>query len=623
MGSQRVSDRPRAANPRRKGERPSFRLSRTALLLQGGVLLLLALATAALLQRGESLKSAREEAARGRSLAELVAQAAGPDVTLRDSSRLLRVLEGASRVGELRSAAVLDRRGRVVAHTDVAMTGRFTGLTTVGPGPLGENRNGAREVFGDHSGPVLFHPLIGSEGSRGVVAIELSEPRSVLSISAVAKYFLPAGILMLAFVVIGQMLVRAAVRPTSLLLDKLSSTLDTKGGEEEAADAVSSGPEEDLDQTVTRIGVLMETKDGLVIKNRLLGYEKRRMELILEGFPDGLLVTNTMKEVVYVNRQAKRYLRLSDGEGGEGPTVQDSAEVARLVREADRAGRSLLIAKVGGTERTVAVTRSPLTKSSGRTAGTLYLMRDVTAQEASQKTQAEFLSQVTHELKAPLNTVTTFVEELAENDELSPDERKEYFNTLNAETGRMAQLISNLLQLSRIQLGNLSANFALVKTGTLIAAQADSLRRHAESRGLTLRAAVPDNLPTVAGDKDLLGVAVTNLISNAIKYTPSGGAVSIEAAAAEGGVAVTVEDTGVGVPEQDHGRIFERFYRSSQEEVQTRGGTGLGLALVREIVEMHGGKVSLESTVGEGSRFRIWIPGREAGSRADVVEVLA
>ncbi|MFH1277611.1 MAG: ATP-binding protein [Candidatus Eisenbacteria bacterium] len=623
MARKMGTEEPRTGGSGRNTGRPSFGLPRKWMLLQGGALLALALATAGLIQRGESLKAEREATARGRSLAELLAQAAGPNVTFDDSSRLLRILEGATRVGDLASAAVLDGEGRIVAHTDVAMIGRATGLSTLGVNPSDEDPKAAREIFGGHSGRVLLHPLIGSEGFHGAVAIQLSAARSALFGPEMVRYLLPAVILMLAFVVFGQMLVRAAVRPAAEFLEKLSVTLESTGGGEGAFGESPSKPEEDLDQTVTRINALMETKDGLVIKNRLLGYEKRRMELILEGFPDGLLVTNTMKEVVYLNRQATRYLRIPEKEGDDGSGLQDSAELARLIREADKAGRSLLTAAVAGSERIIAVTRTPLTKSSGRTAGTLYMMRDVTAQEASQKAQAEFLSQVTHELKAPLNTVITFVEELAENDGLGADERKDYFNSLNAETGRMAQLISNLLQLSRIQLGNLSANFSHVKTGNLVASQADSLRRHAEGLGLSLRVNVPENLPAVLGDKDLLGVAVNNLISNAVKYTNPGGVVSIEASAAGGGVAVSVEDTGIGIPEQEHARVFERFYRSGREEVQEKGGTGLGLALVREIVEMHGGKVSLESTVGEGSRFVIWLPVREAGTRADVVEVLA
>jgi signal transduction histidine kinase len=205
---------------------------------------------------------------------------------------------------------------------------------------------------------------------------------------------------------------------------------------------------------------------------------------------------------------------------------------------------------------------------------------------------------------------------------LTREERREYANTLDAEVDRMAQLITNLLQLSRIQLGNLSAQRSFVRPAPLIADQAGSLRAAAEERKLTLTIAVPENLPAVHGDKDLLGVVVTNLVSNAIKYTRPGGRILVAASAVAGGISIEVSDTGVGIPKEDQGRVFERFVRSQQEWVQRQPGSGLGLSLVKEIVEIHDGQISLESDEGHGTLVRIWLPCREAGTRADVVEAL-
>ena len=186
----------------------------------------------------------------------------------------------------------------------------------------------------------------------------------------------------------------------------------------------------------------------------------------------------------------------------------------------------------------------------------------------------------------------------------------------------MAQLISNLLQLSRIQLGSLSAQRRFVKPAPLIIDQAGSLRAAAEDRQLTLQVSVPENLPAVHVDKDLLGVAITNLVSNAIKYTPPGGRIVVSASAVSGGISIEVADTGVGIPPDEHARVFEKFTRSEQDWVQEQSGSGLGLSLVKEIAEIHDGQVSLESTEGQGSTFRIWLPCRQAGTRADVVEAL-
>ncbi len=413
--------------------------------------------------------------------------------------------------------------------------------------------------------------------------------------------------------------IRWAVKPTSDFMHRISHTLEWKGGSEEPS---ASDPDGSMENTVSRISDLVETKDGLVIKNRLLGYEKRRMSLILEEFPDGLIVIDSMHEVVFANRRALKILHTKMGAAEKGG-INDSKELAGIIRETKKTGQTVIETTRGGTDRNLLVSRIPLAGSGSKSSGTLFTMRDVTAQKASQRAQAEFLSQVSHELKAPLNTIITFVEELAENGDLPPSERKEYFNTLNSEANRMAQLISNLLQLSRIQLGNLSVRFALIKSGTLVREQAESLRRHAEGSGLDLRVSVPHNLSALSGDKDLLAVAINNLISNAIKYTSREGTVTVSAAAESGGIAISVEDTGVGISVEDQSRIFERFYRSEDESVQNRSGTGLGLSLVREIVHAHGGKIEVKSVIGEGSCFRLWLPAREAGTKMNVADASA
>jgi signal transduction histidine kinase len=182
----------------------------------------------------------------------------------------------------------------------------------------------------------------------------------------------------------------------------------------------------------------------------------------------------------------------------------------------------------------------------------------------------------------------------------------------------MGDLITNLLQLSRIQFGSLSAKFSFLKISNLLKTQVQSMRLHAEDRGLQLEVHVPDNLPPLYGDKDLISVAVSNLVSNALKYTPRGGKVRISAQETDSGVLIEIRDTGIGIPEEMHGKVFERFVRSDQKEVREQSGSGLGLTLVKEIAEVHHGQVSVESVVGAGSRFLLWFPSKEAGSKLDL-----
>ena len=332
-----------------------------------------------------------------------------------------------------------------------------------------------------------------------------------------------------------------------------------------------------------------------------------------------MVATDALDKVVFLNPMAGRILGVDRKDIHETDLHDVSSVFSEALRESDKTGTAVFSTSVNGGERQILLTRIPLMVSEDRSTGTLYTVRDVTAQQAAQRAQAGFLSQISHELKAPLNTILTYVEALADDGVVSQEERRQYFNTLSGEAARMAQLISNLLQLSRIQLGDLSAHSKFVKVANLVHEQSESMRAQAEARGLALDVKVPENLPALRGDKDLLGVVLTNLISNAIKYTPSGGKVAVRASATDDGVVVEVEDTGIGILEEDRTQIFERFFRSSQEEVQAQRGSGLGLSLVREIVEAHQGRVSVDSHMGKGSRFNVWLPGLESGSRLDLV----
>jgi signal transduction histidine kinase len=592
---------------------------RSTLLVLGG-LLLLALGTSWLLQRGDSRDAAAERSARGRAIAELVAQAVGPDVDFENSARFQRILECAARDERLIAGAVIDEQGVVVAHTDVSRTGMRVdpmGSTLEETPRAGASLPGlASLLFGSVRGKIFLHPLIGSEGRVGTVVLLQPPPTAALFGRDLLRIFLPAGLLLLAFVGLLQATIRWAVRPASRFLERLTSALERREDIEGEPGRLALAPERVMEETVSSIQALNLAKQTLTLENRVLDYAKRRMSLIFDQLPDGLVMTDPREQPVFVNRAAAALLQIPrPDEGGEGQPPASPEALAPL-QAARRSGQALLPVRDG--QRQILIHRIPLSASGGRAAGSLFVLRDVTAQHAAQRAQAEFLAQITHELKAPLNTIVAYVEALADEDLLDPTERHEFLNTLNAEALRMAQLISNLLQLSRIQLGNLSAQFGFVKSEALIRERAEALRSQAEARSQTLVVDLPENLPPLYGDKDLLGVALTNLVTNAIKYTPPGGRVTVRAAAGERDLTVEVEDTGIGIPEEARGRIFERFARADQPEVRREGGAGLGLALVKEIVELHEGQVSVDSQLGTGSRFRLRLPTREVGARLDL-----
>jgi signal transduction histidine kinase len=364
-----------------------------------------------------------------------------------------------------------------------------------------------------------------------------------------------------------------------------------------------------------RLRAVESAGEAQAIDARLLRFERDRLRSVLDEIPEGVVVTDALAGVTYLNRSAALMLGAPAANAVGRPVTDLRSEFSRVTNASSSA---VFTSAAGGDTRQIRISRHDAGERATIQSGTVYTLRDVTAQQSADRAQVEFLSQIAHELKSPLNTIVTYADALADDSIVGPDERRHFFNTISSEAQRMGDLITNLLEMSRIRLGSLSARQGFVKTSALLGEIAASFRSQATAAGLTLTASVPENLPPLHADKDLIGVAVSNLVSNAVKYTRPGGTISLRAEADATGVAIVVQDDGIGIPAELKTRIFERFTRSDQPEVRSRSGSGLGLALVKEIIDVHGGTVTVESQVDRGSRFTISIPVRQADARIQV-----
>lgn len=224
--------------------------------------------------------------------------------------------------------------------------------------------------------------------------------------------------------------------------------------------------------------------------------------------------------------------------------------------------------------------------------------------QTEQQVQRDLLSNVSHDLKTPLTSIQGWSQAIM--DGVAPDPAA-VARIIHEEAGRINRLVNELTDLTRLQAGRMSMNLVPIDVGSLTGAVAARLIIVAREQGVTLRVHAPP-LPEVTGDGDRLAQVITNLVSNAIKYTPNGGQVEVTARVNGGGVEVMVSDTGVGIPADELPRIFERFYQVDKARGPHRG-TGLGLAITREIVQAHGGKITASSAgVGRGSTFSVWLP---------------
>jgi two-component system phosphate regulon sensor histidine kinase PhoR len=286
-------------------------------------------------------------------------------------------------------------------------------------------------------------------------------------------------------------------------------------------------------------------------------------------------------------------------------------EIAEALGEALRGERVLRTLRVDDRSpaRVLEVNAAPLRGAGQETIGAVVVLHDVTQLHKLEGIRRQFVSNVSHELKTPLTAIRGFVETLLDaEEEIDAATRRRFLDRIRLQTSRLSSLVADLLSLSRIESTNGDAERRHVDLRAPLMESVRALRPAAEARRLALELDLPSRPVVVSGEEESLRQAFSNLIDNAIKYSEEGGPVWIRLRQ-EGWQAVfEVEDRGVGIEEQHHQRIFERFYRVDKARSRDLGGTGLGLAIVKNVAQAFGGEVSVESRPAEGSVFRMKLP---------------
>ncbi|HEV8697353.1 MAG TPA: ATP-binding protein [Candidatus Limnocylindrales bacterium] len=253
--------------------------------------------------------------------------------------------------------------------------------------------------------------------------------------------------------------------------------------------------------------------------------------------------------------------------------------------------------------------------------GVWLVLDDVSELRRLQRIRAEFIDNLSHELRTPLTTVSLLAETLQREAEAVgdaiPAKMRDRIAKIEVETGHLVQMVSELLDLSRIESGGTLQLTDGVDMARLAADSAERLRLFADRQGVTLRVDAPTDLPRVKGDAARLGQVVVNLVHNAVKFSPDGGDVTVRIFSNGAEVVTAVEDHGIGVPATARDRIFERFYKVDRARLRAEagGGTGLGLAIARHVVEQHGGRIWVESEEGAGATFSFALPISPHGAR--------
>jgi len=325
---------------------------------------------------------------------------------------------------------------------------------------------------------------------------------------------------------------------------------------------------------------------------------RSRLQEALDTLPQAVMIVDETGEVVDRNAAADAFVAARHAD------ALVEAAVGELVDSALRGeAASRTIDLFGPPRRVVVVTTAPLETGGGRTA--VAVVDDITERRRLEAVRTDFVANISHELKTPVGAIGLLAETLQAEDD--PEVTERLATRIQNEALRVGRTIEDLLELSRIELGQVSAAEP-VAVDDIVLEAVERMRPAAEQAGISVVTdAVPDDL-VIAGDRRQLISALSNLLDNAVKYSDAGGSVEVEAVADGDQVVISVADHGIGIPARDIERVFERFYRVDQARSRQTGGTGLGLAIVRHVVANHHGSVEVESRLGEGSRFVLHLP---------------
>lgn len=344
--------------------------------------------------------------------------------------------------------------------------------------------------------------------------------------------------------------------------------------------------------------------------------EKDKLASILSNMSDGVIATDESGRTIVINRRAHDMLQLKEDEGRDRSIGElldlTEQEVKRYTQEKEQTAMVALERPEREDDLYMRVTFTPIYRRDRGISGMIIVLRDVTEQEKLEQNRKEFVANVSHELRTPLTSINSYLEALDDGAVDEPELAKQFLKVTRNETERMIRLVSDLLQLSRLDSKQSMVRKRSVEAGQMIEDVADRFSLQLQRKKVTMTLQVEKNAHTVFVDTDQIDQVLDNVVSNAVKYTSTGGSIMIAAKRVDvHWIEIVVQDTGSGIPQADIERIFERFYRVDKGRSRSMGGTGLGLSIAREIIKAHGGDITLESEVGRGTKVSITLPSEE------------
>lgn len=358
-------------------------------------------------------------------------------------------------------------------------------------------------------------------------------------------------------------------------------------------------------------------QQGLVDKARGAGGGDRRSSSDLASACDamwqGLVMVDDHLRVKYANGAAAVYLGTKRDEcvGTKFDTLvedEDLRERVRAVATGESRHRETIELRRDSESGPSVLRFSVRPVRREDTASAVVLIEDVTQQRIADESRNAFVAQATHELRTPLTNIRLYVEEALDSGDEDPMIRAKCLNVINLESRRLERIVADMLSVSEIEAGSLSLKSGDVRLDQMFDDLKADYDAQAVDKNITLIFELPPKLPVINADRDKLLLALHNLVGNALKYTPDSGSVTVKVEADNDQLVIGVSDTGIGIDDDDAEHVFDKFYRAKDKRIENVTGTGLGLALAREVVRLHGGDIELDSELNKGSTFTLRLP---------------
>lgn len=557
--------------------------------------------------RAADLRSENLLRSNTQSVASLVA--AQSDVHLRngDVAAVRRLMLDVQSAGGIASCRVVLPGVGVVASSEASEIDTFD---------LPPSWGGALARPEDTSGSVQVGFEVPGRGA-GIIEATALPSQSVLR-DSVLKALLIGGVLS-AFLLVGYKRVSRGFR--SLLA--IASALQTANLGERRADVLRV--HDDAGGVADTWNTLLNERDELAaqLADRTVresvgqhGPDAAAVSAVCDAMTSGVIVFDQDANTVYANGAAGVLLGVARDQLEEGTveSVIADEEIRCSVQEAvsDRGRTSRVFEITCGDNASEPDAELRVVVRSLELAGSPMAsvqIEDITQQRLADRSRNAFVAQATHELRTPLTNIRLYVEQAIDEGDEDPAMRAEALNVIGSESRRLERIVSDMLCVSEIEAGSLSIRLGSVRPDALFADLQKEYQAQAAEKTIELVFDLPPKLPAIEADRDRIAQALHNLIGNGLKYTPPGGRVEVKVDLPEsGGMTVSVADTGIGIDPDECEQIFDRFYRANDRRIAHVTGSGLGLALAREIARLHGGDVSVESVIDEGSTFVFAIP---------------